>query len=140
MTAEFELPWPPSVNHYYRHVGHRVLISRDGRRYRENVAGKLAAENVAKFTDPVALHIELYPPDNRRRDVDNSLKCLPDTFTHGGLYADDSLIYKTDCHQTGTNATGRDGLHKDRTMERRQNGGRRMKQQSLLRAIRNGQR
>ena len=55
MTAEFELPWPPSVNHYYRHVGHRVLISRDGRHYRENVAGKLAAENVAKFTDPVAL-------------------------------------------------------------------------------------
>jgi len=94
MTAEFELPWPPSVNHYYRHVGHRVLISRDGRRYRENVAGKLAAENVAKFTDPVALHIELYPPDNRRRDVDNSLKCLLDTFTHGGLYADDSLIHK----------------------------------------------
>ena len=72
----------------------------------------------------MAFHIDLYPPDNRRRDVDNSLKCLPDTFTHGGLYADDSLIYKTDCHQTGTNATGRDGLHKDRTMERRQNGGR----------------
>nr|DAH86622.1 MAG TPA: endodeoxyribonuclease RUS [Caudoviricetes sp.] len=39
MTAEFELPWPPSVNHYYRHVGPRVLISRDGRKYREIVAG-----------------------------------------------------------------------------------------------------
>lgn len=40
------------------------------------------------------LFIELYPPDNRRRDVDNSLKCLLDTFTHGGLYRDDSQIYK----------------------------------------------
>ena len=32
MTLELELPWPPSVNHYYRHVGPRVLISRDGRK------------------------------------------------------------------------------------------------------------
>ncbi len=94
MTAEFELPWPPSVNHYYRHVGPRVLISRDGRRYRENIVAKFASEQVKKFTVPVDLHIELYPPDNRRRDVDNSLKCLLDTFTHGGLYEDDSQIQK----------------------------------------------
>ena len=78
MTLELELPWPPSVNHYYRHVGPRVLISRDGRKYR----------------GPVELFIELYPPDNRRRDVDNSLKCLLDTFTHAGLYGDDSQIQR----------------------------------------------
>lgn len=94
MIAEFELPWPPSVNHYYRHVGPRVLISRDGRRYRENIVAKFNSERVNKFTTPVELHIELYPPDNRRRDIDNSLKCLLDTFTHGGLYEDDSLIHK----------------------------------------------
>ncbi len=94
MTAEFELPWPPSVNHYYRHVGPRVLISRDGRRYRENVVARFTTDRVAKFSGPVELLIELYPPDNRRRDVDNSLKCLLDTFTHGGLYDDDSQICK----------------------------------------------
>ncbi len=94
MTAEFELPWPPSVNHYYRHVGPRVLISRDGRRYRENVVARFATDRVAKFSGPVDLLIELYPPDNRRRDADNSLKCLLDTFTHAGLYDDDSQICK----------------------------------------------
>ena len=94
MTAEFELPWPPSVNHYYRHVGPRVLISRDGRRYRENVVARFTTDRVVKFSGPVELLIELYPPDNRRRDVDNSLKCLLDTFTHAGLYDDDSLICK----------------------------------------------
>ena len=94
MTQEFELPWPPSVNHYYRHVGPRVLISRDGRRYRENIVSKFALEKVVKFSCPVDLLIELYPPDNRRRDADNSLKCLLDTFTHGGLYDDDSQICK----------------------------------------------
>ena len=94
MTQEFELPWPPSVNHYYRYVGPRVLISRDGRRYRENIVAKFATEKVTKLSCPVDLYIELYPPDNRRRDVDNSLKCLLDTFTHGSLYDDDSLIRK----------------------------------------------
>ena len=94
MTAEFEFPWPPSVNHYYRHVKSRVLISKDGRKYRDKVVALLANQNVRKFTTPVEIHIELYPPDNRRRDVDNSLKCLLDAFTHGGLYSDDSLIYK----------------------------------------------
>lgn len=94
MTRELELPYPPSVNHYYRHVGPRVLISREGRRYRELVVAKLKAEKTEMFTGSVELHIELYPPDNRRRDADNSLKCLLDAFTHGGLYEDDSLIRK----------------------------------------------
>lgn len=94
MISELELPFPPSVNHYYRHVGPRVLISREGRRYREMVVAKLKLEKAEKFAEPVELHIELYPSDNRRRDVDNSLKCLLDAFTHGGLYEDDSLIRK----------------------------------------------
>ena len=94
MTREFELPWPPSVNHYYRHVGPRVLISRDGRKYREQIVARFHTDRVAKYTGPVELDIELYPPDNRRRDVDNSLKCLLDTFTHAGLYEDDSQIQR----------------------------------------------
>lgn len=94
MTNELELPWPPSVNHYYRHVGSRVLISKIGRTYREKIVSKLHLDAVEKYSGPVELHIELYPPDNRRRDVDNSLKCLLDAFTHGGLYDDDSQIRK----------------------------------------------
>jgi Holliday junction resolvase RusA-like endonuclease len=97
MTAaaqEFELPWPPSVNHYYRHVGPRVLISRDGRRYRETVVSMFRNAGAAMYCCPVEIAIELYPPDTRRCDVDNSLKCLLDTLTHAGLYEDDSQIRK----------------------------------------------
>jgi len=97
MTAaaqEFELPWPPSVNHYYRHVGPRVLISRDGRRYREAIVAMFRNECVVTYACPVEITIELYPPDKRRRDVDNSLKCLLDSLTHAGLYGDDSQIRK----------------------------------------------
>ncbi len=61
------------MNHYYRHVGPRVLISKDGRRYRETVAGIARRAALPTFRVPVEVSIDLYPPDNRRRDVDNSL-------------------------------------------------------------------
>ena len=93
-TQEFELPWPPSVNHYYRHVGPRVLISRDGRRYRKRIVSMFRNEVVSTYCCPVEIAIELYPPDFRRRDADNSPKCLLDTLTHAKLYEDDSLIRK----------------------------------------------
>ena len=87
-----ELPWPPSVNHYYRHVGPRVLISKEGRLYRDAVATRIRSAGVEKFDGDVELSIQLYPPDNRRRDVDNVLKCVMDTLTIGGLYDDDSQV------------------------------------------------
>ena len=39
-----ELPWPPSVNHYYRRVGPRTLISREGRQYRRDVQRMVRTE------------------------------------------------------------------------------------------------
>ena len=34
---EVELPYPPSINHYWRRVGPKTLISREGRRFRASV-------------------------------------------------------------------------------------------------------
>lgn len=86
------LPYPPSVNRYYRHVGAKVLISREGREYRAKVVGLARAGRVAKFTADVAVCARVYPPDKRRRDADNVLKALLDALVHGGVLADDSLV------------------------------------------------
>lgn len=94
MTAEYELPWTPSVNHYYRHVGPRVLISRYGRRYREEVMKLVCKGGYSTFACPVEVEIDLHPLDNRRRDADNSLKSCLDALTHAGVYEDDSLIVR----------------------------------------------
>ena len=94
MNIELELPWPPSLNHYYRHVGPRVLISRDGRKYRESVTAIARRAGYGTFTCPVQVELDLYPPDNRRRDIDNSQKSLLDALTCAGVYKDDSLIHK----------------------------------------------
>lgn len=93
MIMEFELPWPPSVNHYYRHVGPRVLISREGRRYRELVTSLVARMGATPFTGKIALHAQFYPPDRRRRDLDNiGGKVLLDTLQAARLFKDDCQV------------------------------------------------
>lgn len=51
-----------------------------------------------KFTVPVSLEADFYPPDNRRRDLDNLLKCLLDSMTAAGVYADDSQVKDLSLH------------------------------------------
>ena len=94
---ELILPFPPSVNHYYRRVGPRTLISREGREYRTQVCGLLAPGNGGGPSKPpaggrIALAMDAFPPDRRRRDLDNLLKCTQDSLAHAGVFEDDSQI------------------------------------------------
>ena len=38
------------------------------------------------------IRIDAFPPDRRRRDLDNILKPLLDALEHGGAFCDDSQI------------------------------------------------
>jgi crossover junction endodeoxyribonuclease RusA len=91
-VIELELPYPPSVNHYWRRVGARTLISRGGRAFRQAVCSILAARGVRPLDGPLEMEIDVYPPDHRRRDLDNLQKGLLDALAHGGAYHDDSQI------------------------------------------------
>lgn len=89
------LPWPPSVNSYWRHptsgkLAGRHLISREGRLYRGKV--KEIVWDQKQVIGKVAVYIEACPPDNRRRDLDNILKSLLDCLVHAALIQDDSYI------------------------------------------------
>lgn len=91
-TVTLELPYPPSVNHYWRRVGSRTLISREGRRFRARVAAHLSLRHVARIDGPLHVHVMAHPPDRRRRDLDNAMKALLDALAHGGVYEDDGQI------------------------------------------------
>jgi len=93
-----ELPWPPSVNHYYRRVGHRTLISREGRKYRTEICAILRDLHFRPLNGELAMSVDAYPPDKRRRDLDNIQKSLWDALQHGGAYRDDSQIKDFECH------------------------------------------
>ncbi len=89
---ELQLPYPPSVNRYYRHVGARTLISREGRTYRRQVQELLANRRMQPMEGRLAVIVDLFPPDRRRRDADNTMKCLLDSLEHADVYHDDSQI------------------------------------------------
>lgn len=91
-AQSFELPYPPSVNHYWHRVGDATLISREGRRFRKEVCAKLARTRVERMDGRLAVRILVCPPDARRRDLDNIQKALLDALEHGGVYGDDGQI------------------------------------------------
>lgn len=88
-----EMPWAPSVNSLYRPFRNRVILSRKGRAwYKENLPKIKAQWNRAPLTGPVRVKIQLYPPDRRRRDLDNALKAPCDCLTKAGVWRDDSQV------------------------------------------------
>lgn len=93
MILNITLPWPPSVNTYWRTVNGRMLISADGRAYRTAVMNQvLIQRKQMHFDGPLRLTIEAHRPDNRRRDLDNLFKATLDALAHAGVYEDDSQI------------------------------------------------
>ena len=87
------LPFPPTVNTYWRTVQGRMLISKEGREYREAVGDQVTLQHGAKhFTKKLKVEIEAWLPDKRRRDLDNLLKATLDGLAHAGVYDDDSQI------------------------------------------------
>lgn len=87
---ELEMPFPPSVNVCWRAVGGRSILSARGRVFRRDAIR--ACGDAAGIAGPVTVKIYLYPPDRRRRDVDNYAKAILDALVHAGVLEDDSQI------------------------------------------------
>ena len=99
MDVHLVLPWPPSVNAYYRHLSKgplagRTLISKDGRVYRDTVTEIIKRRKLKTMESRLMVTIEANPPDRRRRDLDNLLKALLDALVHSGAIADDWVKVK----------------------------------------------
>lgn len=90
-SNELVLPWPPSVNMYYRRHGHVMHISSKGTKYLKFVR-KVIGKRVP-LTGRLAVEIRLYPPTKRvKLDVDNFPKAILDSLTKTKVWKDDSQI------------------------------------------------
>ncbi|QDJ44988.1 RusA family crossover junction endodeoxyribonuclease [Bordetella hinzii] len=91
------LPFPPSVNGYWRHptkgpLAGRHLISAEGREYRQAVQAFVGHHQIGRVEGRLSVAIEVFPPDRRKRDLDNLPKGILDSLTHAGVIEDDGHI------------------------------------------------
>ena len=95
-----KLPWPPSANRYWRHpstgkLAGRHLISEEGRAYRKAVAQAVMLDKyqAVRMDGYLSVEIDCYPPDRRKRDLDNLLKGILDAMQKAGCYKDDNQFW-----------------------------------------------
>ncbi|ADU71531.1 RusA family crossover junction endodeoxyribonuclease [Pantoea sp. At-9b] len=89
------LPFPPTVNTYWRNTPKGVLISASGRSFRSSAIASVLEQLKRRpkpITTDVQVNVILYPPTRLRRDLDNYQKALFDSLTHAGVWLDDSQI------------------------------------------------
>ena len=97
MIVPLELPWPPSVNNYWIHRGRGTFISDAGIMFIKSVKVAIVQAKLYKpMLGKLHVSIKLFPPDKRRRDIDNVLKSILDALTKGGLMEDDSQVKRLD--------------------------------------------
>ena len=105
-----KLPWPPSVNRYWRHYMRfrrgpprtqyiAYVLDTPGKQYRELAAQlvMLQTRDVKRvsgkfFHGPLRMIINASPPDKRVRDLDNILKGPLDAMEACGIYTNDYQI------------------------------------------------
>ncbi len=88
MVTEFDLPYPPSVNHYFSY--YQGVRSLQGcTTYRHQVRRLAIAKGIKPLMGPIAIRIDIAPPDDRRRDCDNVQKAVLDALQHAGVFWDD---------------------------------------------------
>ena len=88
------LPFPPTVNSYYKVTmsGQRYLDKRVvGFREQVEKAINEQAPNL-HLDERLFMEVYLFPPDRRKRDVDNYMKGLLDALTKAEIWEDDCLI------------------------------------------------
>ena len=113
------LPFPPSVNTYWRAPNKgplkgRHLISEKGRAYQSAECAAIIEQLRClpkPSSSPAAVEILLFPPDARRRDIDNYNKALFDALTHAGIWEDDSRC--RECWWSGAESAWRKGRNID---------------------------
>ena len=88
-----QLPWPPSVNSAYRVFRSSVYKTQQAKDYTKEVCALVKAKKVKGLGKArVRVAIQAYPPDRRKRDLDNIQKILLDSLEQAGLFDDDSQI------------------------------------------------
>ena len=104
---KYELPYPPTINNYWRHCNGRHFISAKGRKFRNECILSVLEQGRTNTSEAVELEVHIWHPDNRKRDLDNILKPLLDALQHAKVFDDDNQVSRLEITRCGTIAGGR---------------------------------
>ncbi len=88
-NLELKLPWPPSVNHYYR-KDRKITVR--GKAYRAEVQAIILNRYGALWIPGRLSVVVACTPPNDEPDLDNLGKALLDSMEHATVYRDDNQI------------------------------------------------
>lgn len=89
------IPFPPTTGN------HQHIALRNGRRilrkdiiaWRDEVSRLVSKIQIRFMTlAPLSMHVDVYMPDNRKRDLDNIAKVVSDALEESGMILDDSSV------------------------------------------------
>lgn len=90
---ELLLPYPPTINHYYGNLKRGgKYIKKPGQIFRQSVWAVVLPMKVKTMITPLSVTLDIYPPDRRKRDIDNINKALFDALEHAQVFANDCQI------------------------------------------------
>lgn len=88
----FSLPYPPSVNNIYSRSKYGVFLKEKVKEYRKQILFSFKNKVVKFGNEKVSVHIQVFPPDKRKRDLDNLLKVTLDSLQLLKIIEDDNQI------------------------------------------------
>lgn len=92
MTIVIPFPYA-SGNHAWKHAGRKHYLTEKAKKYYWDVLYLCRSQNaVWRLEGSLEVEVLIYPPDKRKRDLDNVWKVAADALTKAGVWVDDSMI------------------------------------------------
>ena len=106
MPIKLTLGWPLSVNHYWVFSSRGTFISKKGKAYLLDANHRtLGLQHNVK--DRLKVSVHAFPPDRRKRDLDNILKVTGDCLQKSGVILDDNQIDEWHVYRCEVSPPGR---------------------------------
>lgn len=90
-TVAYILPWPPTLNTYWRWTPQGPKLSKPGRAYKVAVQAAVLEQGIERFEGVVTATWDFFPA-RRGCDMDNRFKAVLDSLEKAGVYENDNQV------------------------------------------------
>lgn len=95
---KFNMPWPPTVNHYHQPAiikgRPRIIKGAKARQYAKDAAAHLKSIGIGGelINERLSISLAIHPPTLAKYDIDNRAKGVFDALSNIGFWVDDEQV------------------------------------------------